>query len=325
MQPKPPRRLGRLIVVVAIVAIAAIGWTQRYDVYDWWRLRNYNPPAEIAQLATDITLTDHGKKLFYVNRPVLNDEITFQQNCTVGEVTIVLGCYVSGEGIFLFKVEEERLAGVHQVTAAHEMLHAAYERLTGSEKQRIDSLTQKAFEELDNDRIEKTIGSYRQRDPSAVPNELHSILATEVKKLPSELEEYYSQYFEDRKAVVRFSEAYERAFEERQAKVEAYDDQLAVLRDEINQLQADLKAQSSALSAQNQTMDNLLADGRRSEYNALVPVYNQRVNAYNTDAATTRQLISEFNELVAKRNAIALEENELIQAIDSRPSSIPTE
>src|SRR5688572_22638764 len=124
------RRLWRgILPLFVIIGLGIFGWTQRFDIYDWARLRNYDPPAKIVKLADDTNMTDTGRRLFYVNYPEVNDRNTFSEHCDFGEESIVLGCYVSGQGIFLFSVDDPRLKGIVQVTAAHEMLHAAYERL----------------------------------------------------------------------------------------------------------------------------------------------------------------------------------------------------
>lgn len=322
--PNKSRKLSWLILLALLISLS-VAWAKRYDLLDWWRLRNYVPPARIVQLANDTTMTDEGRKLFYVNHPELNDELAFNQNCTISEQSIVLGCYISGQGIYLFDVTDERLTGVQQVTAAHEMLHAAYERLSGSERKRIDTLTQQFFEQLQDVRIQDTVTSYRNRDPSVVPNELHSILATEVVELPAELEAYYSRYFTDRKAVVAFSKAYEAAFQERKDKVAVYDKQLAVLKQEIESDELNLAGLGEDIKLERQRLDALLAAKRFEEYNAGVPPFNAKVDHYNNLVNQIRTLIDRFNRLVAERNSVALEENELIKAIDSRPDTIPNE
>lgn len=319
------RYLKRVLLALLPAAVILLLWTQRYDVVDWFRLRGYEAPARIAALADQATMTETGRRLFYVNHPELNDKVAFNDNCTISEQSIVLGCYINNTGIFLFDVQDERLAGVHEVTAAHEMLHAAYDRLSWGDRRRINQLTAEVFASLQDDRIKASIEAYRQRDSSVVPNELHSILGTEVASLPSELEDYYSRYFRDRQAVVRFSKQYEAAFSERQAKVDAYDQQLADLRAQIDSLEASLNRQGNDLESERAHLDQLLAQQRYPEYNASVPGFNAHVRSYNSDVAKVRSLIEQFNQIVITRNTIAVEENELARAIDSRPETLPTE
>ena len=64
----------------------------------------------------------------------------------------MLGCYHSNQdGIFLYNVQDARLAGVQQVTAAHEMLHAAYDRLSTKDKNYVDGLLMDYLQERPQD------------------------------------------------------------------------------------------------------------------------------------------------------------------------------
>src|SRR6185295_11567695 len=102
-------------------------------------------------------MTPDTRRLFYVYHPVLEDKQAFNSHCTDSEKTIVLGCYISRTGIYLYDVTDSRLNGVEQVTAAHETLHAAYERLSSSERKRVDGLTAQAFAQVTDQRIKDTI------------------------------------------------------------------------------------------------------------------------------------------------------------------------
>jgi hypothetical protein len=319
------RQIILKLLVVLLVALSTIGWWQRQDIGDWLRLRNYEPAVEIAELADRTDMTDHARRLFYVYHPKLNDREDFNTNCTDSEHSIVLGCYVSRTGIYIYDVDDPRLNGIKEVTAAHEMLHVAYERLSASEREWIDARVMTEFKNVTSERITKAVAAYREKDSSIVPNELHSILGTEVRTLSRELEDYYGRYFNDRLAVVGFSENYERAFAERQERVARYDAELEALRAQIDLLQSSLNSQSESLHKQRDELNSLLSNNQIEQYNAGVPVYNANVQSYNISVNEARALIDRFNRLVLERNAIALEGNELIKAIDSRPVTIPTQ
>lgn len=312
-----------LLVLLLLLVISWVSYLHRYSIYDWYRLIGYDPPSEIVALADQTSMSEYGRRLFYVNRPVLNDKSSFQEKCTIDEATIVLGCYISGDGIYLYKVTDERLKGVHQVTAAHEMLHAAYSRLSSAEKEKIDALTAKVASSITNERINNTINNYKTRDPSVVPNELHSILATEVSELPEDLEAYYSKYFTDRSAIVNYSKQYESVFEERRNQVESYDAQLSSLKQSIDSKQVELNSISTQIQADRTKLDALLASNNISAYNAQVPVFNSLVRSYNSLVNEVRGLIDQYNAVVKLRNDVVLEENELLEAIDSRPDTLP--
>lgn len=310
-------------VSVLLVGASLVLLLNFQSIFDWYRLRNYTPPTEIAGLADASSMTDEGRKLFYVNRPELNDKTTFRQNCTSAEASLVLGCYVSNQGIYIYDVNDKRLAGVEEVTAAHEMLHVAYERLSDEERQRIDTLTAEVFVASKNIRLQETIAQYRADDPSVVPNELHSILGTEVRKLPAELETHYKQYSQDRAAIVTLAERYESAFTERENKIASYDKRLATLETKISSNRVQIDSLNQSLTQQRQTLDSYINAGNYEAYNSRVDAYNSSVNTYNNIVNTTQADIETYNELVEARNEIALEERQLYESLDSR--SFPEE
>jgi chromosome segregation ATPase len=303
---------------------AALLWLNRWNIYDSLRLRGYQPPQAITQLATDTTMNDHTRRLFYVYHPALEDKTAFVQSCKLAEKTIVLGCYVPSQGIYLSNITDERLAGVIQVTAAHETLHAAYDRLSDSDKSKVDAMVTSAYSQVTDKRIRETMDAYRKSGADTT-NELHSILGTEVRNLPPDLEAYYSRYFKDRKAIVAYSEKYEQAFDERQKAVDSYDQQLATIKGQIDGAEATLASQEATLKTERGRLDALLSAKQYEAYNAGVPGFNAQVAAYNTSVRKIRGLIDQYNDIVNKRNAVALEETELVKAIDSRPETISTQ
>ncbi len=322
MQKASRLRAGVLVILLALLVGV---WWQRQTIYDYARLYNYTAPPEVAALADRTTMNSSSRRLFYVYRPAIEDKSQFNADCTASEQTIVLGCYVQGQGIYLYKVTDSRLNGVQEVTAAHEMLHAAYTRLSASEKTKVDQMTAAAYAKITDERLRKTVDAYRAKDQSVVPNELHSILGTEVRALPNDLEAYYKRYFNNRLAVVGYSEKYQQAFTERQKQIEQYDGQLKNIKQQIDDLQSSLQAQERDLRSQKVTMDNLYAQRQFEAYNTLVAPYNMKVRAYNSQADSAQALIDQYNSIVNTRNALAVEESQLVKAIDSRPSTLQTQ
>lgn len=318
-------RQATIFLSALLIAVSVYGLFNRQQILDYLALRSYTPTSEVAALASETTMQDRTRRLFYINHPQLNDKPDFRQNCPATEQSIVLGCYVASEGIFLLKVEDKRLQGVSQVTAAHEVLHAHYDRLSSKEKQRVDQLTADAFAELDDDRVKKTVEQYRKKDPSVVPNELHSILATEVRSLSVELETYYRQYFADREKIVQFSENYEQTFVSLSQQVEDYDKQLTELKEQINSNQLEIAGLQVELESQKSRLEDLRGSGDTEAYNAAVPVYNTQVNSYNSLISTTKELIEMYNDIVEKRNNIATTEQQLVEAINSNVTPIESQ
>lgn len=304
--------LTLLFIVGGIIVI-----NNRYAVHDWAVTRNYQPTSELAGLAERAGLSARGKRLLYASKPEIANKADFNTDCPVNERTLVLGCY-TGAKIYVLRVDEPRLEGVEEVTTAHEMLHAAYVRLSKSERQRIDMLVAQAYEKAADEHLRSLIEGYHSDDPTSVANELHSILGTEVKDLGPELEAHYKKYFLDRNLVVTLSQQYESVFTELQKQVALYDTQIENLKAQIDIQQSSLEQQRMALDALRASMDSDLQQKRYSEYNAQVPTYNAKVRAFNTGVTKLGSLIDQYNSLVKERNAIVVTQKELTQKIDSK-------
>jgi uncharacterized protein YdaU (DUF1376 family) len=325
MQHKRFSTLRLLLGVAAFLSVVLLFVGNLQAFTDYLKLRTYSAPGDVATLAGQTTMTDYGRKLFYVNHPALADRSSFNGACNSrGEHTIVLGCYKSVDrGIYLFDVSDARLNGVEQVTAAHEMLHAAYDRLSSKEKADIDEQLQNFYEhQVTDKRIRDTIAAYQVSEPNDVQNEMHSIFATEMTTLPPELDRYYRKYFTDRQKVVQYANSYQSEFTSRQDKITAYDRQLADLKDSIDSATTELSRREGEISAMQRQMNSLKGADSIDEYNALVPAYNAKVDQYNAMIKSTQSNISRYNSIVQDRNALATEIRGLTQSISSQLTQI---
>ncbi|MEO6761014.1 MAG: hypothetical protein ABI220_01395 [Candidatus Saccharimonadales bacterium] len=312
-------------LLVVVLLLLGLVINQRQAIHDWIKLRGYQPSTAIATLASEDTMTPAAKHLFYINKPGITNSVAFAENCPKAtEKTIILGCYRSGEnGIFIYNVADPRLDGVQQVTAAHEMLHAAYERLSSKDRNYVDGLLKQFYKnDLRDQRLLDTIASYRQTEPNDVLDEMHSVFGTEVSNLPPQLEVYYQRYFGNRSKVAGFAAAYQAEFTSRQKQVEQYDVQLKSLRQQVDDSRSSLTSQKAALDDKASQMGADRASGDTDAYNSLVGSYNQAVDRYNTLVGQTKDQISQYNQLVEKRNAVALEEQQLMQAITASPETV---
>ncbi len=311
------RFITGFLISSCLVLAALIGFRlAAQPVRDWSRLRGFTPSPQVAKLGTDTTMTDKATRLFYINHPEVLGREAFNSACSDrGERTIVLGCYHSPEnGIFIFDVSEPELAGVQQVTAAHEMLHMAYDRLSSDERARVDTLLLDYYHnQLKDERILKVIESYKTSEPNALTNEMHSIFGTEVANLPAELETYYQQYFTKRANVVAFAAQYQQAFTRREDTIAAYDAQLATLEAQITANQAALSQQAETLRVDRPRVE-------ASNDQETIDGYNQRVTAYNALINKTNILVDQYNQIVEARNKIASEETQLQKSLDSTVS-----
>lgn len=316
--------VGITLLTLAWLGVAIWAVLNRQAILDWIKLYNYTPSATISAITVANDFTDTGDHLFYVNKPEIVSGDAFSSYCpSGGEKTVVLGCYVAGDnGIYLYDVTDERLDGVVEATAAHEMLHAGYARLSSNEKERINGLLQEYYDtQLKDERILSVIESYKESEPNELLNEMHSVFGTEVADLPDELEAYYAQYFENRSVVVATVARYEAEFSGRTAQIDSYDARLAQLKSQIDTNTAELASMKSDLDRELTKLNVMRNSANTSDYNAQVATYNRLVNEYNQLLAETKTLIEQYNMLVAERNAVAIEQQQLVQALS--PQSLP--
>ena len=307
--------------IVDFCSSLGLALTNRQGIYDWWRLRGYQPPAAIQQLAAQDTMTPYTRHLFYLNKPqLLSSVASFRQYCPENKDTIVLGCYHPGQnGIYIYNVKDPALSGVVQVTAAHEVLHATYARLSSKDRQRVDGLLNNYYRSgLTNQRVKDEIKLYQQTEPHSVTDEMNSTFGTEIADLPPALEAYYKQYFSNRGAIVAYEQQYDAVFTSRQTAIASDDQQLAGMKQQIDSQQTTLQAELSQLNTTQSHLKSLLAGGQTEAYNAQILAYNGQVDDYNNGVTSLKALISQYNQLVTSRNAIASELATLDKALDTR-------
>ncbi len=263
----------KLVTFALFFGVFFTGVANYQVILDQVALWQYEPAPEIASLADGAMMSDQGRRTYYLSRPELQEKEPFNSSCPTREETIVLGCF-TGMRIYILKVGDQRLEGVEEVTAAHEMLHAAYQRLQASEKSELESLLQTALKAQNSQRLNETIESYRKKDPSVVPNELHSILGTEVSSLGPELEAYYQQYFTNRGALVALSQEYQQVFDDLEKQVADYDVQLQSIKTRIDAQETNLAIVYRQIEAEKTRLDGLLANNQINTYNAGVASFN---------------------------------------------------
>jgi len=97
-----------------------------------------------------LNLTEKASKTLLATHPALQEKQAFNQSChSHNHEVYVLGCYVhDSDRIYLYHVESNDLPGVIEVTTAHEMLHAAYQRVPFWEMDRLNEEIKKAYDKL---------------------------------------------------------------------------------------------------------------------------------------------------------------------------------
>src|SRR5690606_22483900 len=149
-----------------------------------------------------------------------------------------------------FGVTDERLGKVIHVTAAHELLHAAYSRLRAGEREDLEQRLQATYEELsvENDQLRERMEVYSHLSKASYTNELHSVLGTEIRELPEWLEQHYARWFTDRASVIDDFEEYHSVFQELLDRANELQDELEALRQEYEARSAEYEASVRAFN-----------------------------------------------------------------------------
>lgn len=315
-----------LIILVVWFFVVGLIFYNRQSIVDWYKLSSYKAPEQVQQVASQTTMTDYGKKVFYVNKPAIQNKAEFNQNCpnNGGERTNILGCYHGNQnGIYVYNVGDPRLDGVIQVTAAHEMLHAVYDRLSASEKAKVNAMLEDYYaNSLTDERLKTTIDLYKKTEPNDVVNEMHSIFGTEIANLPPGLENYYKKFFTNRKAVAALSNKYQSVFAAQKAQVDQADAELDQLKTRIDNLETNLRSQENTLTSMQQNLNRLHNNGNVDAFNSLVPDYNARVRSFNADVDFYQGLIAQYNQILERRNSTAVVLNQLNNELSSQITQI---
>jgi len=318
------RFLGFLVflAVGAIVTYAVVQYKQ--PILDRVRAQSYQPSEMASQLRKDLKLTDEGTLYFDASETALQSSSTFNQSCQQQKETKnpILGCYYL-QKIYVYDITNKKLDGIEQTTAAHEVLHAAYERLSDSERNAIDMQLQRVYKSINNTDLQERMAYYEKTEPGEEANELHSILGSEFATLSPELEEHYRQYFTDRQVIVSYYQQYDAVFSSVQEKLarqlQAINDGIDQLNRDIAQYNVDVKNLEADIAAyQRQTYTSQAAsDAEFNRLKALEDQYNQRAKDINLD-------IQRINQLKRERNELVKEYNSLNQSINSSIEPTPS-
>ena len=266
----------------------------------------------MLRIRQDLALTVNGEFLFNASQPELDDREEFNAHCRNGADSeiAVLGCYANNN-IYVYNIEAEELDGIRELTAAHELLHAVFARMSESEKDNLKSLLEQVYKE-NKDILERDLETY---DSSEQFEELYVRAGTEVADLPDVLELHYATVFKDQNKIVSFYNKYIAVFRELEAKMEAlkgemteleaaievkngeYDQQFARIEAEVEEFnrcaetegcfedEAVFEARRNVLLSEQDALKGL-----RDEINAMIDQYNVKVGEYNENVLYNEKL-----------------------------------
>ena len=227
----------------------------------------------------------------------------------------LLGCYTDGR-IYIYEIELAQLASANKVTAAHELLHAAWERMGKSERRAVSELLEQLYQEQRewfDDELEVYDGDERLE-------EIYARAGTKLKDLPAELETHYAKYFQNRLKIVQFYQDYEAPFLALRSEMEDLAEQINLIAAEIEaervkylQDLEELEAQINRFNAcanrvgcftdeaefarQRGTLlvGQVSLEQRREELNEKITVNNQRIENYRVRQEELGELSSAMN------------------------------
>ncbi len=313
------------LTVIAVAAIVIAPWDaqRRQVIADQITVWTNPPSAEIEAIADATLLTEDARRVFFASLPVIEEAETFNEHCSIEGAT-VLGCYAA-ERIYVFNVTDDRLAGTVEVTAVHELMHALYDRLSSSERERVDALVAAAVAEIpDDDPVRDVLATYPE---SQQADEWHARLATEFSDIGTELEEYFAQYFGNRQLVVELTAQSRAALTELESEI-------AALVAQIDELGADLESRGNRYEQQLATLNTEIADFNRradadefdsaEQFNSERAALLARSDALEADRIDLNADTARYNELVAELNALDARYADLYSQLSSTqaPSNV---
>jgi hypothetical protein len=310
------RKVVSCFLSLALVAGAILAVANRQQIIDEITLWQYQPSEQITTIASRAKMSETGKKMFYISKPQIKSANEFNEDCRrVEKGNAILGCYNQSSGeIYVYDVTNPELDGVKEVTAAHEMLHAAWARLGSAEKKQLTLLLEQAYEKVKTDKLAERMEYYNRAQPGSRANELHSILGTEFANLGDELERYYKRYFTDRSEILRLHAQYQEKFESREKEARELSESLKTRKEDLDQELAQYSADvadfnrrasdfNQRANSGNFSSQDDFARQRRSLQAELSGLnrrrasLNAQVDSYNSDVLRLRQLGVKINEL----------------------------
>jgi chromosome segregation ATPase len=333
--------------------VGVIAWNNQL-IEDW--LVPVPPPSgTIARLAESTTMTPKAQRLFYRQVPTIEQKASFMSRCKVPEQGIMLGCYSYHDGqgkIVIQSVLDPRLQGVMEITAAHEMLHAAYQRLDQSTQKWLAPRLKRATRLVKDQRLAKILQQYATGNNDALYlNELHSHLGTELADLQDpELEQYYQKYFDDRTQVTALAQQSGAALKDLDTQadrlkpqIDTQEANLKQLKQELDTIENELKRSASNLEQLGTHLDQTkqaaeqafhqgeqpLAlvhqfEQEKAAFNAQVDDHNERVRQQKERVASFNQKVDAYKQNVQAYNRIATEERSLMDGLRGETGSSAT-
>ncbi|MEI7689571.1 MAG: hypothetical protein WCI79_01225 [Candidatus Saccharibacteria bacterium] len=316
------------IIGVIIVALAVVAFLNRQFIIDQITVWQFKPADGVLSLVERSGMNSQGQFLYLASQPTLDNATDFNAACSRTElVTSILGCYNGGK-IYIYNITDTKLDGIREVTATHEALHAVYVRLDSGEKSKIDGLLEAEYTKLQSDKsFQEKMAFYERTEPGRRDNELHSVIGTEFGGIGTELETYYSKYFSNRQKVVELNSKYSSTIKTLEDRATALESQMASIADSIAsrspRYSADVASLNSDIESFNYRADNSLFSSQ-AQFDYERSVLSDRVYQIQSDRESINSSVVQYNALLAERNSIVVQSQELYKSMDSTLAPAPS-
>lgn len=316
------RRNYFVLVVGAILMIAAVsamawGLINKEWVADYIRGMSYEPVGEMAQIRDSLKLTERGQFLFKATQPTLQSRESFNSTCrTIDTEIAVLGCYTGGN-IYIYNITADELAGIRELTTAHELLHAVWARLSESEKAELKDVLNNVYHS-NSIVLKDEIETY---DESEQLEELYVRAGTEIANLPESLEKHYATIFTNQDMIVRFYDSYITVFREIESEMNELLSKIETLSTQIDNLTTEYEHRADQLNADTVSFNACAAVqgciSSEAEFYARRSALITEQNALNEMYDEINNLISQYNTLIEEYNTDVTRSEQLNQMINS--------
>lgn len=297
----------------------------------------YEPTLEVSALATTLQLTEEGQQIFFAAHPEILDAEPFLARCGDADAPAdgsedPIGCYTSPpERIAVFRPEDPRLDSQITTTAAHELLHAVWERLPDADHEALHGLLDAQYARIPaDDPVQEQITGSIAGDRFNRDTELFAYLGTQntgAGPLDPALEAYYARYFTARQAVADVDTTLQATLASGWAGYETHAGELSALAQANATERAQLDVDTEQLG-----LDRGLVGDRVAEYQARSPEDQARLYRADDEGGYAEPwgeyLDSLVAELDARETSIAEREAALTGAVaqeDQLEAALDTE
>ena len=200
------------LLLMAFVAFFALNFATIKDIIVGL---SYHPTSEMTEIRDSLGLTAKGARIFNATLPELKEKEEFNQICRdIESANAILGCY-RGDRVYVYNISSDELVGVREATAAHELLHAVYHRMSADEKREIRDALISVYQK-NQETLGEEIDIY---EDDKKEEELYVRAGTEIAELPEILERHYGAIFENQDLIAEYYQGYIKVFREIEQKL----------------------------------------------------------------------------------------------------------